>query len=103
MATLNVKHLPDALYRKLKARAKREHRSVAQEVVVLLEQALEPPAALSISSCADLARSYGGTAMPAPMLRVSGPGGADRRSRPSDRLASIPQHGRPAETSHLID
>ena len=48
MATLNVKHLPDALYRKLKARAKREHRSVAQEVVVLLEQALEPSAALSI-------------------------------------------------------
>jgi plasmid stability protein len=48
MATLNVKHLPDALYRKLKARAKREHRSVAQEVVVLLEQALEPPTALSI-------------------------------------------------------
>jgi hypothetical protein len=30
MATLNVKHLPDALYRKLKARAKRERRSVAQ-------------------------------------------------------------------------
>jgi len=48
MATLNVKHLPDALYRKLKARAKRERRSVAQEVTVLLEQALEPPAALSI-------------------------------------------------------
>jgi plasmid stability protein len=48
MATLNVKHLPDALYRKLKARAKRERRSVAQEVVILLEQALEPPAALSI-------------------------------------------------------
>lgn len=48
MATLNVKHLPDALYRKLKARAKRERRSVAQEVTVLLAQALEPPAALSL-------------------------------------------------------
>ena len=48
MATLNVKNLPDALYRKLKARAKRERRSVAQEVTVLLTQALEPAAALSI-------------------------------------------------------
>jgi plasmid stability protein len=48
MATLNIKHLPDALYRKLKARAKRERRSVAQEVTVLLTQALEPPETLSI-------------------------------------------------------
>ena len=30
MATLNIKHLPETLYRKLKARAKRERRSVAQ-------------------------------------------------------------------------
>jgi plasmid stability protein len=48
MATLNVKNLPDALYRKLKARAKRERRSVAQEVTVLLSQALEPPETRSI-------------------------------------------------------
>jgi len=48
MATLNVKNLPDALYRQLKARAKRERRSVAQEVTILLTKALEPPAALSI-------------------------------------------------------
>ncbi len=48
MATLNVKNLPDALYRKLKARAKRERRSVAQEVTVLLTAALEPAAAPSI-------------------------------------------------------
>ena len=48
MATLNIKNMPDALYRKLKARAKRERRSVAQEVTQLLAQALEPPAALSI-------------------------------------------------------
>ena len=32
MATLNVKNLPDGLYRKLQARAKRQRRSVAQEV-----------------------------------------------------------------------
>jgi plasmid stability protein len=48
MATLNVKNLPEPLYRKLKARAKRERRSVAQEVTTLLAQALEPAAALSI-------------------------------------------------------
>jgi plasmid stability protein len=43
MATLNVKNLPDELYKKLQARAKREHRSVAQEVTHLLSQALDPP------------------------------------------------------------
>jgi DNA-binding XRE family transcriptional regulator len=40
---LNVKNLPDALYRKLRARAKRE-----QEVTILLSQALEPPTGRSI-------------------------------------------------------
>ena len=48
MATLNVKNLPDALYRKLKARAKRERRSIAQEVTILLAEALEQPAVRSI-------------------------------------------------------
>lgn len=48
MATLNVKNLPDALYRKLQARAKRDRRSVAQEVTHLLSEALEVPKALSI-------------------------------------------------------
>ena len=41
MAVLNIKNLPDGLYRRLQARAKRERRSVAQEVTVLLSQALE--------------------------------------------------------------
>lgn len=40
MATLNVKNLPDRLYRKLQARAKKQHRSVAQEVTHILEQVL---------------------------------------------------------------
>jgi plasmid stability protein len=48
MATLNIKNLPDKLYRKLQARAKRERRSVAQEVTQLLAQALETPEPLSI-------------------------------------------------------
>lgn len=48
MATLNVKNLPDALYRKLQARARRERRSVAQEVTQILSAALDAPKPLSI-------------------------------------------------------
>ena len=48
MAILNIKNLPDALYKKLQARAKREHRSVAQEVTHLLSDALETAKPLSI-------------------------------------------------------
>ena len=40
VATLNIKNLPDELYQQLKERAKREHRSVSQEVVHLLSRAL---------------------------------------------------------------
>jgi len=43
MATLNVKNLPDSLYRKLQKRAKRERRSVAQEVTKILDDALGSP------------------------------------------------------------
>ena len=48
MATLNVKNLPDSLYRKLQARARRERRSVAQQVAHILSAALEAPKELSI-------------------------------------------------------
>ncbi len=48
MATLNVKNLPDALYRRLQKRARDRRRSVAQEVAVILEEALERDATLSI-------------------------------------------------------
>jgi plasmid stability protein len=43
MAVLNIKNLPDALYKKLQARAKRQHRSIAQEVTHQLSDALETP------------------------------------------------------------
>jgi plasmid stability protein len=56
MATLNVKNLPDGLYRKLQARAKRERRSVAQEVTQILAHALETPKALSILELRGLGR-----------------------------------------------
>lgn len=48
MATLNVKNMPEALYRKLQARARKQRRSVAQEVTQILSEALEAPKALSI-------------------------------------------------------
>jgi len=48
MATLNIKNLPDGLYKKLQARAKRERRSVAQEVTRLLSEALDSPRRRSI-------------------------------------------------------
>ncbi|HYN09444.1 MAG TPA: hypothetical protein VES67_18820 [Vicinamibacterales bacterium] len=48
MATLNVKNLPDGLYRKLQTRAKRQRRSVAQEVIHLLNDVLTLPRPVSI-------------------------------------------------------
>ncbi len=40
-----IKELPDTLHRKLKARAARHRRSMTQEALALLEQALAAPAA----------------------------------------------------------
>ncbi len=56
VATLNIKNLPDALYRKLQARAKRQHRSVAQEVTHILSQAVEQPEPLSIQKLKGLGK-----------------------------------------------
>ncbi|MFQ5515737.1 MAG: Arc family DNA-binding protein [Myxococcota bacterium] len=48
MATLNIKNLPERLYEKLRARARRHHRSMAQEVTHILTRVLEEPEPLSI-------------------------------------------------------
>lgn len=48
MATLNIKNLPDRLYRKIQARATKEHRSIAQEVIHILSLATEDARPLSI-------------------------------------------------------
>jgi plasmid stability protein len=48
VATLNVKNLSDALYRKLQKRARQHRRSVAQEVAVILEEAVGRQEPLSI-------------------------------------------------------
>ncbi len=56
MAVLNVKSVPDKLYRKLQARAKRQRRSVAQEVLQILDQALTEPPRLSIMNLQGLGK-----------------------------------------------
>jgi plasmid stability protein len=48
MATLNVKNFPDRIYRLLQQRAGTNRRSVAQEVVHLLEQATTEAPRLSL-------------------------------------------------------
>lgn len=58
VAVLNIKNLPDALYRKLQARAKRQHRSIAQEVTHLLTDALEIPKPLSILDLKGLGKDH---------------------------------------------
>jgi plasmid stability protein len=60
MATLNVKNFPDALYKKLQALAKRERRSVAQEVKILLTGALDSPKQLSILDLKGLGKEHWG-------------------------------------------
>ena len=48
MATLNIKNFPDRLYRRIKARAGRNRRSISQEVVQLLDEAVTAPSRLSL-------------------------------------------------------
>ena len=56
MATLHVENFPDDLYSTLRDRARREHLSVAQEVVRLLGQALDDYEPLSILDLQGLGR-----------------------------------------------
>jgi plasmid stability protein len=48
MATLNIKNLLDALYRKLKKRAECQRRSIAQEVTQILADIMAEKESLSI-------------------------------------------------------
>lgn len=48
MATLNIKSFPDRLYKKLQSRAKRERRSLAQEVIKILAESVSEAPTLSI-------------------------------------------------------
>lgn len=56
MATLNIKNLPEALHRELRARAKRQRRSLAQEATQILADALDAGERLSILSLRGLGK-----------------------------------------------
>ena len=58
MAVLNIKNFPETLYRKLQARAKRQRRSIAQEVTHLLSDALETRKSLSILDLRGLGKEH---------------------------------------------
>lgn len=48
MATLNLKNFPDSLYERLQSLAQQERRSLAQEVIHLLDRATQEQPSLSI-------------------------------------------------------
>ncbi len=48
MATLNIKAFPDKLYTALQKRAKRDRRSLAQEIIHILDSVISEPSHLSI-------------------------------------------------------
>jgi plasmid stability protein len=48
LVTLKIDDVPESLYRRLQDQAQRNQRSLAEEVVHVLDQALEPEKTLSI-------------------------------------------------------
>jgi plasmid stability protein len=81
MATLNVKNLPDSLYRKLQKRAKRQHRSVAQEVTKILDDVLQSRDLESILTLRGLGKEQWTGIEPAAHSRPSASRGTDSRDR----------------------
>jgi len=55
MATLNIKNFPDPLYEKLKELARQEHRSLAQQVIHILQEAVDSESAFLLEPDVDLA------------------------------------------------
>jgi plasmid stability protein len=49
---LSIKNAPDAVVRRLKARAKRNHRSLQGELLAIIEEAVERPRSLTIDEVA---------------------------------------------------
>jgi plasmid stability protein len=70
VATLNVKNLPENLYRKLRIRAKQEHRSVAQELIHILSEFLNKPSPLSILDLRGLGKDKWAKVDPAAHVRA---------------------------------
>lgn len=61
MATLQVKGIDEQLYEGLRRRANREHRSISQEVVHLIEEHLARPAEADSGSAVDAFLQLAGT------------------------------------------
>ncbi len=57
MSVLDIKNFPDELYEELRKRAKKEHRSVSQQVIHLLSETLEPAEPTSILELRGLGKS----------------------------------------------
>jgi plasmid stability protein len=64
MATLNVKNFPDHIYRRLQERARQNRRSVSQEVVHLLEEAVAESPRLSLLELEGLGKELWEKALP---------------------------------------
>ncbi len=58
MATLSIKNFPDGLYERLQTLAKREHRSLARQVIHLLEESAGEPELLSILELRGLGKQF---------------------------------------------
>ena len=58
MATLSIKNVPDELYERLRARARRNRRSIAQEVLHTLSESLEERKTLSILDLRGLGKEH---------------------------------------------
>jgi plasmid stability protein len=56
---LSVKNVPDAVARRLKERAKRNHRSLQGELLAIVEEAAETPAPISPKDVLGLVRHLG--------------------------------------------
>jgi plasmid stability protein len=61
MATLQVKNIDDGLYEALRRRAEREHRSISQEVVSLIEASVTQPAGQDRVNATEAFLSLAGT------------------------------------------
>jgi plasmid stability protein len=58
VVTLNIKNFPDELHAALAERAEQEGRSVAQEIIALLEEAVQERSSHSILEVAGLGADY---------------------------------------------
>ena len=69
MATLKIKNFPEPLYEQLQKKAEEEHRSVAQQVIHLLSEAVGRPKSHSILELCGLGKEIWEGIDPAEYIR----------------------------------